>query len=185
MGIDEDNEMQLVIIYGPPAVGKLTIAEKLAAETGYKIFQNNATVRAVEPLFDFGTPEFLRTLARVRLSMLEAAAQSDLDGLIFTFCFDPNIDEQFITDAVAIVEHTGGTVYLVQLTAPKSMLLERVKNDSRQIHGKILTEDKLQMVLEQYDFFTPYPRRESLSIDTSVMSAKEAASKIIARLGLN
>ena len=177
--------MQLVILYGPPAVGKLTIAETLASETGYKIFQNNATVRAVEPLFDFGTPEFLRTLARMRLSMLEEAAQSDLDGLIFTFCFDPNIDEQFITDAVAVVERAGGKVHLVQLNAPKSVLLERVRNDSRRIHGKILTEEKLQMVLEQYDFSTPYPRRKSHSIDTSAMSAKGAAAQIIAHFGLN
>jgi RNase adaptor protein for sRNA GlmZ degradation len=176
--------MKLIILYGPPAVGKLTIAVKLAEETGYKIFQNNPTVRSVEPIFDFGTPEFFRTLAHVRLIMLEEAAQSDLDGLIFTFCYDPNTDEQFITDAISVVERAGGTVHLVQLTAPKSVLLERVRNDSRRIHGKILTEDKLQTALEQYDFFTPYPRRESLSIDTSAMSAEEAAAQIVAHFGL-
>ena len=32
--------MKLVFIYGPPAVGKLTVAKELAALTGFKVFHN-------------------------------------------------------------------------------------------------------------------------------------------------
>ena len=32
--------MKLIIIYGPPAVGKLTVAEELSRRTGFKILQN-------------------------------------------------------------------------------------------------------------------------------------------------
>ena len=176
--------MRLIILYGPPAVGKLTIAEKLAAKTGYKIFQNNTTVRAIEPIFDFGTPKFFRTLAHIRLALFEEAAQSDLHGLIFTFCFDPDVDEEFISEAIATVERGRGTVHLVQLTAPTPTLLERVENESRRTHGKIMEKESLQAIVNRYDFFTPYPFGESLTIDTSEMTAEEAVSKIIAKFGL-
>jgi replication-associated recombination protein RarA len=78
--------MIFIVLYGPPAVGKLTIAEKLASRTGYKIFQNNPTVHAVTPLFPFGSPEFIRTLHNIRIMMLEEAARSNIAGLIFTVC---------------------------------------------------------------------------------------------------
>ncbi|HZK76447.1 MAG TPA: AAA family ATPase [Candidatus Kapabacteria bacterium] len=177
--------MELIILYGPPAVGKFSIAEKLAEGTGFKIFQNNATVRALEPLFDFGTPEFLRTLARVRLAMLEEAARSTLPGLIFTFCYARNVDEEFLSDAIAIFEQAGRNVHLVHLTASENVLLERVTNDSRRTHGKILTEDMLRSTLRRYDFFTPYPDRESLRLDTSSLSVQEAVAKIISNLELD
>jgi replication-associated recombination protein RarA len=32
----------LVFIYGPPAAGKLTVAEALAMRTGHKVFHNHA-----------------------------------------------------------------------------------------------------------------------------------------------
>jgi len=37
--------MKLVFIYGPPAVGKLTVANALAKVTGFKVFHNHLTPR--------------------------------------------------------------------------------------------------------------------------------------------
>ena len=35
--------MKALFLYGPPAVGKLTIAQALAAKTDYKLFDNHAS----------------------------------------------------------------------------------------------------------------------------------------------
>jgi tRNA uridine 5-carbamoylmethylation protein Kti12 len=32
--------MKLIFLYGPPAVGKLTVAQELVTLTGYKLFHN-------------------------------------------------------------------------------------------------------------------------------------------------
>lgn len=45
--------MELVVIYGAPGVGKLTVARELARKTGYKLFHNHLTVDLVKSLFDF------------------------------------------------------------------------------------------------------------------------------------
>ena len=52
--------MKLVILYGAPASGKLTIATELGKRTGFKVFHNHLSIDCVRPVFDFGTPPFLR-----------------------------------------------------------------------------------------------------------------------------
>lgn len=44
--------MRLVLIYGPPAAGKLTVAKGLAHLTGYKFFHNHLTVDVVLSVFE-------------------------------------------------------------------------------------------------------------------------------------
>ncbi len=44
--------MDLVYLYGPPAVGKLTIATELARRTGFKVFHNHLSIDCVKPVFD-------------------------------------------------------------------------------------------------------------------------------------
>ncbi len=43
--------MRLVFIYGPPGVGKLTVATALATLTGYRLCHNHLTVNLVTALF--------------------------------------------------------------------------------------------------------------------------------------
>lgn len=44
--------MNLVIIFGPHAVGKMTVGQELAKLTGYKLFHNHMTIEVVAALFD-------------------------------------------------------------------------------------------------------------------------------------
>ncbi len=39
----------LVYLYGPPAVGKLTVATELQRLTGFRLFHNHLTVDALRP----------------------------------------------------------------------------------------------------------------------------------------
>ena len=73
----------LVYLYGPPAAGKLTIAERLAERNGWRLFHNHLTVNTITPVFDFGSPPFTEVLHRLRLDVFATAARSGV-GLIFT-----------------------------------------------------------------------------------------------------
>ncbi|CAN5868612.1 hypothetical protein BH24ACI1_BH24ACI1_04510 [soil metagenome] len=50
--------MKLIFLYGAPAVGKLTVADKIAEQTRYKVFHNHLSIDCIEPIFDFGTLHF-------------------------------------------------------------------------------------------------------------------------------
>ena len=45
--------MKLVIIVGPQAVGKMTVGEELAKETGLKLFHNHMTIDLVLQFFSW------------------------------------------------------------------------------------------------------------------------------------
>lgn len=39
--------MELVILFGPQAVGKMTVGQELAKQTGFKLFHNHMTIDLV------------------------------------------------------------------------------------------------------------------------------------------
>lgn len=79
--------MNLVIIHGAPAAGKLTVANALAEITGYKVFHNHLSIDFVKPVFDFGTPAFWRLIMEVRSAAIAEAARQGVN-LIHTFCYE-------------------------------------------------------------------------------------------------
>ena len=62
--------MKLVIIYGPPATGKLTVANELAKITKFKIFHNHLTVDLLNSLLEFGTDSYFNFSDKIRLELL-------------------------------------------------------------------------------------------------------------------
>ena len=53
--------MKLILLYGPPAVGKLTIAKEIARLTGFKLFHAHLTSDLVEAIFPRDPPLVLQT----------------------------------------------------------------------------------------------------------------------------
>ena len=47
--------MKLVLLFGPQAVGKMTVGQELAKITGLKLFHNHMTIDLVSNFFDYGT----------------------------------------------------------------------------------------------------------------------------------
>ena len=178
--------MDLVYIYGPPAVGKFTVAEKLSALTGFGNFHNHLTVDLVRPLFDWSHPKFVPYLDRLRLEAFSTAARTGLAGLIFTFCYEHPADEDFVRQVVDLVEAEDGRVLFVQLTCDRKILEQRVVDPERQRFRKIGSLEKLNKVLAK-DYLSEIPSSESLVIDNSNLSPDEAASQISNhyRLGLD
>jgi len=76
--------MHFIIIFGPPAVGKMTVGTELARLTGFKLFHNHMTIDLVLTFFGFGTPQF-SLVGEFRRRIFEEVAASTLPGLIFTY----------------------------------------------------------------------------------------------------
>ena len=63
--------MKLIFIYGPPAVGKLTVAKKLAQLTGYTVFHLHQTIDLVTQFFPQGTAAYSHVTRIIRLAIIE------------------------------------------------------------------------------------------------------------------
>src|SRR5436309_927470 len=83
-----------VVVYGPPAAGKLTVAQVLAERYGFKLLDNHLTVDTALRLFDFGTDPFGRLVERLRLVLFDAAARAGVD-IVSTFVFAHPVDRPY------------------------------------------------------------------------------------------
>lgn len=85
--------MKFVIIFGPQAVGKMTVGQELARKTGMKLFHNHMTIDLVSNFFSCSSPAGKRLVNLFRKEIFEEAAKSDLAGLIFTFVWALDLPE--------------------------------------------------------------------------------------------
>ncbi|MGW5702949.1 AAA family ATPase [Amycolatopsis japonica] len=125
--------MDFVVIFGPPAVGKMTVGEELCELTGFKLFHNHMTVEPVLGIFPFGSPPFGRLVNEFRRRVIEEAADAALPGLVFTYVWGLDLpeDTDLITSYVDIVRSRGGRTRFVELYADLDERLERNTTELR------------------------------------------------------
>ncbi len=68
----------LLFIVGPPAVGKMTVGEHIAARTGLRLFHNHLAIEPVLRFFPFWSPPFNRLVDRFRRDLIEEVAAGDI-----------------------------------------------------------------------------------------------------------
>jgi len=169
--------LRLIFIYGPPAVGKLTIARELSKYTGFKLFHNHISIQEVGSIFDFGTPIFWQLVGNFRKEMIKAAVEEDINT-IFTMVYAKGPDDKYVENIRNLVESKRGRVCFVRLHCNKEELLRRVKTRSRREWGKLNSRNELEDLLRKYYLFGKVTGGRSLSIDTSILTPREAALKI-------
>ena len=165
----------LVYLYGPPAVGKLTVARRVQELTGFRLFHNHLTVNAVVEVFEFRSKPFEDVLHRMRLDVFSTAASHGVD-LIFT----NNMAWAGFHDWARQVEAMAGQCVFVQLTAPIDVLCARVAGEDRAAHGKIVDPVRLREQVLAADLSPVHA--DDLVIDTSVVSPDDAAHLIVERV---
>lgn len=171
----------LVYLYGPPASGKLTVAEQLAELTGFTLFHNHLTVNAIRSVFPFGSEAYEEVLHRLRLDVFASAANAGVNLIFTNNSAWPGPSgrtrfEEFATEAQCAVEARGGRTVFVCLRAPLRTLEERLQSESRRAHMKLLDVGQLRELVANLDE-TPL-HVEDLCIDTSEVSADDAARSI-------
>lgn len=171
--------MKLLFLYGPPAVGKLTIAKELEQKTGYKLLHNHLIVNPIAEIFPFENPANRMLVREFRIRILEEAVKNGIN-LIATFGIAGNNPFSHIFDVVNTIEGNHGKICLVHLTASKEVLLSRVEDQFRKEHGKNLSKEKLEEILEyDKDTFDKYSKKEHLTVDTSELSPEDSVKKIL------
>jgi hypothetical protein len=131
-----NGSQKVIFIFGPPAVGKMTVAQELARMTGFKLFHNHLTIECVMPVFDYGSAEFCMLVSDIRKRMFEEVTKSNLLGLVFTFVWalNRNYGHKLVEQWCDIFQSAGSLIYFVELEATLEERLKRNKTENRLLH---------------------------------------------------
>ena len=193
--------MHFVCVFGPPAVGKMTVGRALCDLTGFKLFHNHMSVEPILEVFDFGTPPFFRLVGEIRRRVVEEAVVAGLPGLVFTYVWalDDEGEARFVAGLVDVVERGGGTVHFVELTAPLDVRRVRNATELRREHKRThrdaelserILDDLERYVLNSPDGQAPEPAaslfegRDLVRIDNTDLSPDEVARQVARRFDL-
>lgn len=120
--------MKLVLIIGDGAVGKMTVGQELTKITDLRLFHNHISIEPVLEVFGEINKEVIHD---IRESVFRNFAKSDKYGLIFTFIWDFECEEdwKYINHLIDIFKEAE--VYCVELIAPLDVRLERNVTENR------------------------------------------------------
>jgi hypothetical protein len=187
-------ESTLLFVIGPPAVGKMAVGHEIAVRTGLRLLHNHMAIEPVLRFFDFGTSPFVRLVDGFRRALVEEVAASDLPGPILTYvwAFDVPEDAATVESYAEPFRRRGARVLFLELEASVVERLRRnggefrlaekpSKRDREWSRAHLLETDGKYRLNSGGDFDG---RPEWLRLDTTDLTATEAAERAIDHFGL-
>ena len=187
-----------MVIFGPPAVGKMTVGRAVCARSDFRLFLNHHTIEPLAEVFEQSSPAFRTLTGEFRRRVVEESASAGV-RLILTQVW--NLagveDARWVHGLVAPYADAGLRVSFVELAADLPTRLERNRGEDRLLAKPSkrdlawseahLHERETRMVMNS-DPAAPRPgdavldAHRHLRLDTQALSAREAAAEIVAWL---
>ena len=122
----------LIIVCGPQAVGKMTVAESLRDKLKYNLMMNHDSIEISNRIFGFNTPAQREFNRFFRQKAFELAAKNKVD-LLFTYVcdFDSPEERAYLDSLQKLYAENGGDFYLIELSADIEERLRRNVTEHR------------------------------------------------------
>ena len=183
----------LLFVFGPPAVGKMTVGRAIADASGFRLFHNHHVIEPLLDVFDFETSQFQTLLGEFRQRVLEEAAAADID-LVFTlvWALDLTKDARIVRHHLAPFVEAGRRIALVELCADLETRLQRNRTELRLAEKRskrdVAWSDDNVRSLERFQMTTGTPSPADdviaefpyLKIDNTDRSPEQVAAEVLA-----
>jgi len=183
--------MNLIVLIGSGAVGKMTVGQELMKITDYRLFHNH---HMIEPVIEIFGKFDGAVVSKLREDIFDAFLSTAYSGLIFTYmwAFDMQSDWDYIKSVADKFEATGGNVYYVELVADRAVRIERNKTENR-LKNKaskrdvVISEDRMLREETKYRLVSnegEIPFKNYIKIDNTNLQPSEVALMIKERFNL-
>ena len=183
----------LIIVCGPQAVGKMTVAEKLRDKLKYNMMMNHDSIEVSDKIFGFATPAQKEFNAIFREKAFELAVKHNVD-MIFTYvvAFEKDREIEYLKRLEKQFTADGGKFYFVELSADLDTRLERnltphrmerkaSKRDIKWSEANLLSDANKHRL-------NTYPNEilfeNHLKIDNTTLTPEEVADMVISKFEL-
>ncbi|MEM6807387.1 MAG: AAA family ATPase [Bacteroidota bacterium] len=183
-----------IIIFGPAAVGKMSVGKALAAKTGLKLVHNHMSIELVLNFFDFGEKGFRKLDKAIRTAILQEIAESDYPGAIFTYVWalDEPSDEEYLQTFIEYFNKVGADTHFVELEAsletrlhrnvqPDRLAAKASKRDVERSKSALLSDEKRYRLNSNEGEFEG---KSHIRINNNDLGPEEVAQKIIEAFNL-
>ncbi len=184
----------LIVVTGPQAVGKMTVAEKIKEKLGYSLMINHDSIEVSDKIFERGSDAQKELNKIIRAAAFETAVKYNRD-MIFTFvtAFDSPEDIEYLNNLRSMFEATGGQFYFVELEADVKTRLERnitphrleskyTKNDiETSVRDLLETMKKYRLNSNDGELICP----NHLKINNTNLEPEEVARTVVEKFGLS
>lgn len=183
----------LIIVSGPQAVGKMTVAENLRDKIGYSLMVNHDSIEISDKIFKRGSEAQKELKSLIREDVFNLALKYDID-MIFTLvvAFDVKEETDYLNSLKNRFEASGGKFYFVELKADIETRLKRNITPHR-LEAKPTKKDlkwsnrDLLETMEKYKLNTDDGEilfENHIKIDNTNLSPDEVTEIIIEKLNL-
>lgn len=183
----------LIIVSGPQAVGKMTVAEALRDKIGYRLMTNHDSIELSDVIFERKSAAQKEFNLLIRKAAFKTAVKYNED-MIFTFvyAYGEKDDFKYVEKLRKQFEASGGTFYFVELSCDLETRLERnvtphrlerkpTKRDTEWTRNDILkTMEKYRLNSYEDEFIC----KNHIKINNNDLSPEEVADIIIKKFKL-
>ncbi|MBR2240693.1 MAG: AAA family ATPase [Clostridia bacterium] len=184
----------LIVVAGPQAVGKMTVAEKLKEKIGYSLMVNHDSIEVSKKIFDSSNIAWKELNGIIRENVFQIAIKNNVN-MIFTFviAFDMQEDVDYLNRLKNMFEASGGKFYFVELEADLETRLERnltphrleEKKSKRDVEW---SKKELLETMEKYRLNSNEGEKlfeNQIKINNTNIEPEEVANMIIEKFNLN
>lgn len=180
----------VIFIYGPIAVGKLTVAKILSKKLGYKLSHNHALNDLVDELFIYKSPVSNLMKERLRYDIFQNAVKAKIN-FVTTHCYAHNFvsttgltDSEYVQTLEKKLTRLGAKFYPVHLKADSKELLRRVSGRSRTRFKKLTDKKIMSEHISYRDWQTSPKLKNNLVIDNTKLPPSKVSDIIIGHFKL-
>ncbi len=187
--------MKLVIIFGPHAVGKMTVGQALSQKTGIPLFHNHVSIELSTELLGPFNEKQMALSGALRDVVFDHVAKAHQQGLIFTFMWalDEKADEDYLNHLEKRFVAEGADVYYIELEADKDVRFARNQTENRLKHKatkrNLDVSNHLFTSLEAKYRLNSYPgeikKENYLKINNTDLEPEQVAERIIQHFDWN
>ncbi len=175
--------VDLVILHGPPASGKLTIAKELNGLIGARVFHNHLTLDFAKSLLNFGEPGFWDLVRDLRFLSLRSFFEYGTETAITTWCYEEPEDKALFVKIKTIATSANGRIFPVFLDCDMASLESRVESTHRLEMEKLCDVGRLREVMGEKNYGA-IPDESCMKINSAAQSARLNAQHVVREFSL-